>query len=74
MVSEVEAVETLVCEASQSGYALTRTLCEQLPSDTLKESAAEWPASGLENRGAADNRRSSILPLSTKLALIEGWR
>ena len=32
------------------------------------EGAAEWTASGLENRGTANNRRSSSLPPSSKLA------
>ena len=45
MVSEVEVVETLVCEASDSGFNSRQT--------PLLEVAAKWMASGLENRSTA---------------------
>ena len=47
MVSEVEVVETLVCEASNSGFNSRRT--------PLMEVAANWMASGLENRSKAED-------------------
>ena len=45
MVSEVKVVETLVCEASNSGFNSRRT--------PFMEVAANWMASGLENRSTA---------------------
>ena len=44
-MSDVEAVETLVCEANHSGFNSRQT-----PS---MEVAANWMASGLENRSTA---------------------
>lgn len=51
MVSEVEAVETLVC--GTSNYPV------QASSDTLKEDAAEGTATGLENQDTGNCRGSS---------------
>ncbi|CBN54458.1 conserved hypothetical protein [Kamptonema sp. PCC 6506] len=54
-VSEAKVVAALVCGTSNNGFNSRQTPLED---------AAEWPATGLENQGIANNYRGSIPPSS----------